>query len=152
MDLQLQAWLIYAGIGLIFGIFPGYVFYSATVSMAVMMHNKDVPRWMIRLANGNLKTRRWDITPFSSVPAQHRAEFIGGIVYLAVALAIGEFIMIRSYLNTLSVSSLIIQETSYPVLLLLPPYVIYLMTRRYVYKFGEYMGKRERETRKNKGF
>jgi|WetSurMetagenome_2_1015567.scaffolds.fasta_scaffold00556_8 hypothetical protein len=152
MNVYLEAWLIYAVLGIGLGLFPAYILTSATVSMAVMMYNKNVPLWLIRFSNGNVKTRRWDITPFKTVPAQHRAEFIGAIVWLVVAIGVVEFIIINNFINTGSVDALLLHETSFPVLLALTVLVPYLTTKRYVYSLGEYTGKREKETRKNKGF
>lgn len=152
MSVYLTAWLIYAALGLALALFPAYIFASATVSMAVMVYNKNVPGWLIRFSNGNIRTRRWDITPFKTVPAQHRAEFIGAAVWLVLAMGAGEFVIINNFINTGSTTALVLQETSYPVLLLLTSLTPYLVIKRYVYRLGEFTGKRQKETRKNKGF
>jgi hypothetical protein len=152
MNAHLIIWLFYAGLGLALGLFPAYIFFSATVSMAVMVYNKDVPRWIIRLSNGNWKARRWDITPFKTVPGQHRAEFIGATAWLVIAFLIFEYVIIVSFLSTRDVVDIVLKQLSFPVLLFITSLLPYRLTKRYVYSLGEYAGKHIKETRKNRGF
>lgn len=136
------SWLSYAGIGLVLGLFPGYIFFSGTVSLAVMAYNKDVPRWMIRLSNGNPNRRWWDISPFGNVHSQHRWEFAAATAWFLLALAAGEYLIIRSFLVHHLVAGLVSEELGFPVFLSAITFLPYLRTKHYVYSLGEFVKKK----------
>lgn len=144
MSVYFLSWLFYSALGMLFGLFPGYILFSGTVSLAVMAYNKNVPRWMIRFSNGNPRTRKWDITPFKNVHSQHRAEFIGAAIWFILAFAAGEYIIISSFLSHHITAGIISEELGFPVFLILITFIPYLLTKRYVYSLGEFSGKKER--------
>ena len=139
-------WLIFSGIGILLALFPAFILFSSVISKAVMQNNKDVPSWLIRLSNGNPKTRKWDLFPYRSIKAESRAAKITALVWTLVSIAISQVVIIRYFIITQAalipdserIIALIVQELSFPVFTLLTTYLPYFFTKRYVNKLGQY--------------
>ena len=139
-------WLVYSAIGILLALFPAFILFSSVVSKAVMQNNKDVPSWIIRLSNGNPKTRKWDLFPYRSIKAESRAAKITALVWTIVSLAISQVVIIRFFSITAianvsdseRIATLVVQELSFPIFTVATTYLPYFLTKRYVNKLGQY--------------
>ena len=124
-------WLSNCGIGILLGLFPGYLLFADAVSQAVIIHNKDVPPWMIRLSNGNVKTRKWDLFPFKNPASSHRGSLIISGFWLVFMFGLSQYVIIYEYLIHLDIKMLISEEAGWPVFLLLTGILPAYLTNRY---------------------
>jgi hypothetical protein len=54
--------LIYCGLGILFGFFPGYFALVYYVARAHMVHHKPVPKWILYLSGRDQQTRQYSFS------------------------------------------------------------------------------------------
>jgi hypothetical protein len=128
-----KTWLIFSGIGILFGIIPFYVLFVDLVSRSVTVEKRKVPSWIISTAFSDPDQPKWNMGTYTEGSA-HRALWIFSTVLIIACLA-GYHYLAASDFKKGDVAEIVVLETSFPVFLILTWMMPIYFAKQYLRKF-----------------
>jgi polyferredoxin len=135
-----ETWLVGSLMGIILGLYPAWILFSGNLACAILQQRKKVPRWMFRIAGGDLKTGKINKGALP-VRYMHIPHKVFCAIIIIVVLGGFHYLILPDELNfppKKMLIDLVIGETSFTLFFLL---TIFLPA----YFLGRYLRRQETE-------
>ena len=125
-------WLTLSGIGILFGLFPGWYSSACLIGHAIVIEHKKVSPWLYYIVGGDHWTKKADLSK-SEARAAPKYTWTVSLVYVLLILALMHYFARADYVSG-NIIAIIMFDTSFSLFLLLTWLVPAYLTKRYVRK------------------
>lgn len=129
----LQSWLTLSGWGMLFGLFPGYANTAGILYEAILVQKKMPPKWMYEVFF--IDAKHPEVALWARGPRRTRKmSWYISIAYVVIILIGAHYFSWVDVTREVDMINIIIEETSFPIFLLLMWLLPVYFMKRYLKK------------------